>query len=138
MEGGIRSLDHFLNILVQECPLLLEQWRELYFINDFLNYYSFFWRSGGFRTLNFWAWFLSFLYFSSCPQPHFLGINIHQGCHCGLAYFPSLFLKSQCSNPLASDLVSVFSHQRRMLYFWVHVLCVPSPLGSCHSFLSFM
>lgn len=85
--GGMRDLESFLNILVKECPLQLEQWSGLYFVNGI-----FFGKVVVLgRTLNFWAWFLIFLYFASCP-PTFLEAVPYQEGHCGLTYFPSLFL----------------------------------------------
>lgn len=122
----MRDLESFPNILVKECPLQLEQWSGLYFVNGI-----FFGKVVVLgRTLNFWAWFLIFLYFASCP-PTFLEAVPYQEGHCGLTYFPSLFLGKPISNPLVFDLFSDVPHQGMMLSFWVHVLCVSSPLVTC-------
>ena len=122
----MKCLSSFLKLLVQECPLLLEQWSELYFIKGIF-FESVMLLGPLILELEF-LFFFTLLIVSQFPRD-----STFQDCHCDLEYYPGLFLEKPTFRSSSLKLLSVLSHQGRMpCFLGVMHLCVPSPLWTCH------
>lgn len=131
----MRHLGSFLNLLVQECPLLLDHCSERYLIKGTF----FFFKARWFKawTLNFWTWVLIFLYLADC-FPLSQRQHLPKTAAVALNTFRASFLESQCSDPLVSDLFSIFPQGERSFFFGADAFCVPPPWWTCHPLLSSM
>ena len=125
----MRTLSSFFNILVQDCPLLLEQWSELYFLNDV----SF----GRVIVLGLLISGLDFLFFFTLQ----VALRFPRG-----STFSRLpLLSCMLSKPLSWKAnIHILWSQTHFQYFSIregcslsggHLLCVPSSVGICHSLL---